>query len=71
MKKFVHVSKYFDDGHQLDPAGLFAQRVVNSERIFEPFLQMYNPEGEQQDACDFLAYLFDNMHEELKKIYVP
>ena len=71
LAKFVHVSKYFDERFQLDPSATFAQRVINTERIFETFLNMYNPEGEQQDACDFLSFLFDNMHEDLKKIYVP
>mmetsp|Transcript_34945 Transcript_34945/g.45983 ORF Transcript_34945/g.45983 Transcript_34945/m.45983 type:complete len:83 (-) Transcript_34945:844-1092(-) len=46
LRKFVHVSKYFDEANQLDPSSLFSQRIVNSERIFEPFLLMYNPENE-------------------------
>ena len=30
---------------------------------------MYNPDNEQQDACDFLNLILDNCHEELKHLY--
>ena len=46
LHKMVHVSKYFDEAHQIDPKSLFAKRVVNSEKIFEPFLRDYNPDNE-------------------------
>ena len=71
LHKMVHISKYFDEAHQIDRTNAFSKRVVNSEQIFAPFLRDYNPDNEQQDACDFLAYLLDQMHEELKLIYVP
>lgn len=71
LRKMVHVSRFFDDSRQLDRASVFADKIVNSERIFEPFLLDYNPDNEQQDACDFLSYLLDQIHEELKLIYVP
>ena len=67
----VYVSKFFDEANQLDKKSSFAAKVVNSESIFYPFLLDYNPENEQQDAADFLSYLLDQMHEELKHIYVP
>ena len=47
LRKMVHVSKYFDEAHQIDPKSLFSKRVVNSELIFEPFLRDYNPDNEQ------------------------
>ena len=65
------MSKYFDEATQLDPTSRYSVRIVNSEQIFQPFLQAYNPDNEQQDACDFLNFLIDQMHEELKRIYVP
>ena len=71
LRKMVHVSKYFDERFQIDQSCGFSARVVNSEKIFEPFLMAYNPDNEQQDACDFLSYLLDQMHEELKLLYVP
>lgn len=67
----VHVSKFFDEASQIDRNSIYANNIINSEHIFEPFLMMYNPDMEQQDACDFLSYLLDQMHEELKTIYVP
>ena len=65
------MAKYFDESHQLDPKSPYSRRTVNSEAIFDQFLLQYNPDMEQQDACDFLSYLLDQMHEELKSIYVP
>lgn len=44
LKKFVYVSKFFDEANQMDPNSVFARRVVNSEHIFEPFLAAYNPD---------------------------
>ena len=55
----------------MDMASDFAKKTVNAELIFEKFLLQYNPEFEQQDACDFLNCLLDNIHEELKTVYVP
>ena len=46
LRKMVHVSKYFDESRQFDRASVFASTVVNSERIFVPFLLDYNPENE-------------------------
>ena len=37
----------------------FSNSKVDGETIFESFLDMYNPDKEQQDACDFLNYLLD------------
>ena len=66
LKKMVQVSKYFDPKHQLDRESVFSNSKVDGETIFESFLNMYNPDKEQQDACDFLNYLLDQCHEELK-----
>jgi len=71
LKKLVYTSRFFDGANQLDTTSQFAKSTVNAEKIFEPFLDAYNPDNEQQDACDFLSYLLDQCHEELKSIYVP
>ena len=70
LKKMVYVSKFFDPKHQIDKASVFSNGKVDGESIFEQFLNMYNPDKEQQDACDFLNYLLDQCHEELKQFYV-
>lgn len=67
----MQVAKYFDNKSQIDKHSEFAKKIVSAETIFESFLLKYNPSFEQQDACDFLACLLDQLHEELKKIYVP
>ena len=46
LRKFVYVSKFFEDANQLDPSSFYARRVVNSEEIFAPFLLAYNPDNE-------------------------
>ena len=70
LKKMVYVSKFFDPKHQMDYASALSYKVVDGETIFEQFLAQYNPEKEQQDACDFLCFLLDQCHEELKQFYV-
>ena len=66
LSKLVKVAEYFESTNQLDKDSEFAKRIVNAEQIFESFLLQYNPESEQQDACDFLNCLLDQIHEELK-----
>ena len=70
LKKMVYVSKFFDPKHQMDKASALSNKVVDGETIFEQFLEQYNPDKEQQDACDFLCSLLDQCHEELKQFYV-
>ena len=43
----VEVSKYFDEGRQIDINRTYSAKIVNSESIFEPFLLQYNPDMEQ------------------------
>jgi ubiquitin C-terminal hydrolase len=71
LTKIINVARYFDAAAQIDKKVEFAKRVVNAEQIFESFLLQYNPSSEQQDACDFLNCLLDQIHEELKPFYVP
>lgn len=71
LVKLVQVARYFKSTNQLDSAGEHAKRTISAEQIFEPFLKLYNPDCEQQDACDFLSCLLDNLHEELRHFYVP
>jgi len=46
LRKMVYISKFFDEGKQLDRNSAFATKVVNSESIFRPFLLDYNPDNE-------------------------
>jgi ubiquitin C-terminal hydrolase len=71
LLKLVKVARFFEGANQLDSTNEYARRVISAEQIFEPFLKLYNPDCEQQDACDFLNCLLDNLHEELKNFYVP
>jgi ubiquitin C-terminal hydrolase len=43
---------------------------VNAEQIFEEQLLLFNPEDIHQDCQEFLQYLLDLLHEELKLVYV-
>jgi len=72
LKKFVHTAKYFGSLKTLDDQSEFGKaKVVDAEQIFWEFLLMFNPDDEQQDAQDFLCYMLDQLHEEMKKFYYP
>ena len=44
--------------------------MVDAQQIFYQDLQHFNPDNVQADCSEFLSYILDKLHEELKDIYV-
>ena len=68
VMKLVYVQKHLDSRTQFDKP--FANPTIDGETIFEQLLAEYNPLREQMDAQEFLSFLLDKCHEELKHLYV-
>ena len=80
LGKFVSLSRYFEPKIQVmdnavnkfQGAGLamYQDKVVDAEAIFATELLEFNPEAVQADCSEFLSYILDKLHEEMKDIYV-
>lgn len=49
---------------------MYQDKVVDAETIFATELLEFNPEAIQADCSEFLSFILDKLHEELKDIYV-
>jgi ubiquitin C-terminal hydrolase len=80
LAKFVALSRYFEPKIQImDNAvnkfqetslSMYQDKVVDAEAIFAAELAEFNPEMVQADCSEFLSYILDKLHEEMKDIYV-
>ena len=71
LMKFAELSRYFDPRvivMQDHPA--YKAKVVDAETIFAAELAQFNPERIQADCSEFLTFILDKLHEELKDIYI-
>jgi len=49
---------------------MYQDKVVDAEKIFAAELLEFNPDQVQADSSEFLSYILDKLHEEMKDIYV-
>jgi ubiquitin C-terminal hydrolase len=55
----------------MDGSNFYKTKTVDAEQIFMRELQNFNPESCQADCSEYLAFVLDKLHEDLKDIYVP
>lgn len=71
LTKFVEFSRYFEPYIETyDTTNYYKQKVVNTEQIFYSTINEFNPENIQADCSEFLTFVLDKLHEELKTLYV-
>ena len=49
---------------------MYQDKVVDAEAIFAAELVEFNPDMVQADCSEFLSFILDKLHEEMKDIYV-
>ena len=80
LAKFVTLSRYFEPRIQFmtnsnwkfqgSSLSVYQDRVVDAEKIFAAEMAAFNPDMVQADCSEFLSFILDLLHEEIKDIYV-
>mmetsp|Transcript_33366 Transcript_33366/g.51174 ORF Transcript_33366/g.51174 Transcript_33366/m.51174 type:complete len:165 (+) Transcript_33366:604-1098(+) len=71
VMKFAELSRFFNPRVQImDEQLTYKDKVVDAETIFQTELAVFNPDRIQADCSEFLVFILDKLHEELKDIYV-
>ena len=71
LTKFVEFSRYFEPYIETyDTTNYYKKKVVNTEQIFYSSICEFNPENIQADCSEFLTFVLDKLHEEMKGLYV-
>ena len=80
LAKFVSLSRYFEpkiqvmqnsvDKFQGASLSIYQDKVVDAEKIFASELLEFNPDMVQADCSEFLSFILDKLHEEMKDIYL-